>query len=114
MASGGRFLPPRDLNINSWKTQALGLPTELDLRWFIHGYLSSYPMFLVKFGIGIPYNVKTGRGLWSEGAQTNLKSLAAGQALRMMGMDLGDFAQLMSGGPPTNTSYQQGSQFPPE
>jgi RHS repeat-associated protein len=115
MAAGGRFLPFRDLNINSWKTQALGLRTELDLRWFVHGYLSGVPMYCIKVGVGVAYNVKTGRGLWSEGAETNLKSLALGQVVRWWGMDLTDFAQMVSGGPPANPrDYTKGSMFPPD
>jgi len=115
MESGGRFLPYRDHNIKVEKLAQHGFHGgELDLRWFIHGYLAGKEMFGVKLGVGVLYNLAAGRGLWSEGGSTNLMSLALGQAVRQGGMDLADFARLVSGGPPTDASYQQGSQFPPD
>lgn len=114
MASGGRFLPKRDHNIRMEKLKSLGMDDgDLDLRWFVHGYLSTTNMFHIKLGTGVAYNVATGRGFSSAGANTNNKSLILGQIVRQLGLDLGDFAQIISGGPPADTRYQQGAQFPP-
>jgi hypothetical protein len=79
----------------------------------MHGYLSTCPMYACKYGVGVAYNEATGRGLSSAGASTNLKSLALGQAMRLAGWTLEDFARFVSGGPPAGNAYQKSEMFPP-
>jgi hypothetical protein len=105
MASGGRFLPQRNHNIFVPGTR------ELDLRWFIHGYLSTEGTFLAKEAVGYLYNWGTRAS--RENARVNRTSLDLGHWFHSHGYTLTDLAEIVSGEAPDNDSYREGSFFPP-
>ena len=103
---GGVFLPKRDHDVK------LADGRVLDMRWFIHGYLSSrWNVFRgtgwipAKYTAGLVYNRGNGYGN-GRNANVNLSSLELGMEYSMSGMTLDQIAYQLVGGPPVTDHYK--------